>query len=63
MTNLPWIVLALCLSAYGLLCLHKWRQRRAVNRIVCESPTGWEQRRKAWTVTEGDGIRPVRKRL
>ena len=63
MTHLPLIVLAFCLSAYGLLKLHRWHQRRQVHRIIMARLTEIEQRREAWTVSEGDGIKPLRKRF
>jgi len=68
MTTLPWLVLAFCLSAYGLLKLHRWHHRRQVHRIIRQrlmdlEQYGWEQRRKAWALSKGDGIKPVRQRF
>jgi len=40
----------------------KRRRQRAVDRIICEHMTEWEQRREAWRPREGDGIRPLKKR-
>ena len=39
------------------------RKRRQVQRIILARLTEIEQRREAWGLCEGDGIRPVKRRF
>ncbi|HMJ85237.1 MAG TPA: hypothetical protein VK504_18770 [Vicinamibacterales bacterium] len=55
-------ILGLCGLGWTLLRVNRWRQQRAVNRIIRESLNEWEQRRRCFTVRDGDGIQPLRRR-
>lgn len=60
------IVLCIVVLVWCARKFNQYQHRRArlrQKRIVWERLTALEQRQKAWTVTDGDGIRPVRQRF